>query len=52
MNLKVFVSYMNSPENGLNGILGVARSRYNPDYNFMYQLSQIEAFDNPNYLNY
>ena len=52
MDLTVFVSYMNSPENGLDGILGLARSQYNQDMNFLYQLSQIENFGFLNVMNY
>lgn len=31
-----FVSYLDSPETGLSGSIGLAQSRYNPNMNFAY----------------
>ena len=36
IGLMTFVSYMASPENGLEGTIGMAWSQYNLDYNFMH----------------
>ena len=35
LDLTVFVSYMASPETGLNGFLGLAYSNYNDKMNFV-----------------
>ena len=35
MELKAFVSYSKSVETGLDGTIGMAFSKYNPNENFM-----------------
>ena len=40
LDLTVFVSYMASPETGLNGFLGLAYSNYNDKMNFVTQFSE------------
>lgn len=44
IDLMTLVVYDQTPENGLNGFVGMAMSQYNPDYNFMYQLTQKTNF--------
>jgi len=41
--LTVFVSYMATPESGVQGTLGLALSRYNIEMNFLQQLSTASS---------
>ena len=43
MELKAFVSYSKSVETGLDGTIGMAFSKYNPNENFMSQLAKATS---------
>lgn len=48
LNLTTFVSYRVSPETGVSGSIGLAQSKYNPSYNFMYQFARSTTGLTPN----
>ena len=50
LDLTVFVSYQDSPEEGVDGTLGLALSSYNYDMNFLQQTARkTSKFDVTNY---